>query len=145
MPIGDSHRGYGNGRLDTALGLVGEARVGAFSVTGFVQHAFVGTPFRARKAGLSYADVDAAGVGIEALVTDDLSALVQAELESSVLGELHFRQASHAQGTLYVGGRLLLGDSTALELGLVEDLTRRTSPDFTAYAAVAFGARRKHP
>lgn len=139
VPLGDTHRGYGNGRLDAALGLVGEARLGAVSLTAFAQHAFVGTPLRARAAGVGYGDVDAIGLGVEALLGDGVSALVQGELESSVLGNVDLRQASHAQGTVFVGARFSLGGTTALELGVVEDVTRRTSPDFTGYAAIAFG------
>ena len=142
LPLGDPNRGYGNGKLDYALGLVGEARLGMIALTGFAQHTFVGTPDRARRAGFRYRDVAAAGLGAEWLLSDDLSLLVQTEIQSSALRALELRQASHPQAELWLGGRMRLSADVAFEAALGEDLSRKTSPDVTGYFAFAFGLGR---
>jgi hypothetical protein len=142
LPLGDPNRGFGNGVIDKALGVFGEARFGMLSLTAFAQHTFVRTPDRARQAGLAYRDVDAAGLGAEYLLSDGVAALLQVEAESSTLRDLDFDVASNPQLQLWMGGRVRMSEDVAFEFAIGEDLSSHTSPDVTGYVAFAFGLSR---
>lgn len=137
LPTGDEDQGFGNGQVDFSLGLVGEYRFDAWSLTAQVQHTFAGTPDQARNAGLDFSDVTSFGVGVEVSLGSTTTALVQTQIESSTLRDLGFNKAEDEQWLLWVGGRQLLGKGFYLEVALGEDL-RGPTPDFTAWLAVGW-------
>ena len=137
LPAGDDGAGFGNGRVDYALGLVLEYRFDGWALTGHLQHTFAGTPNRAKSGGLDFGDVTSVGVGAEVSLGDTISALVQAEMETSTLRDLGFSEVEDEQWLLWVGLRQLLGDGFYLEIGFGEDLFG-APPDFTAWLAVGW-------
>ncbi len=137
LPTGNEDQGFGNGEVDSSLGLVGEYRFDAWALTAEVQHTFVGTPDRAQSAGLDYRDVTSVGMGAEISLGATTTGLIQIHIESSTLESLGFREAEDLQRLLWVGGRQLLGDGFYLEVALGEDLGGPT-PDFTAWLAVGW-------
>ncbi len=138
LPTGDQDRGFGNGELDWAVGLVGEWRVETFAVTGHVQHTFAGTPDQARAVGFGVRDVTTFGLGLELPLTSALTGLVQTEVETSTLRALNFERVAREQWLLWMGARARLAEDWYLELALGEDLRGFVSPDFTAWLSVAW-------
>lgn len=136
LPTGDERRGYGNGGVDAALGLVAEYRGASFGLTAHAQHTFVATPDRARSAGLDYGDVTSLGLAVELPLSDSVSGMVATEWETSVLRELDFGQASDPQWLLWTGFRFRLEEPLFLEVALGEDISPDTSPDFTAWISM---------
>jgi len=138
FPTGDEDKGFGNGEIDTSIGLVGELRQDFVAVTAHAQHTFVGTPDLADRVGFNYEDVTSVGVGTEVWVTDELAFLAQTEYETSVLRNLGPTESDDPQWLLWVGARTLLSPRISLEAGFGEDLITNVSPDFTAYLAFRF-------
>jgi len=138
FPTGDSDRGFGNGAIDYALGMVGEWRHGALSLSAQLQHTFAGTPDRASQAGLEFGDVSSAGLTAEVLLSDTWTALVQTEVESSTLRGLGFARTSDPQWLLWVGARARVSETVGLEFAIGEDVSAFVAPDITAYAALTF-------
>lgn len=133
LPTGDDERGYGSGEIDASLGLLGELELGGVAWYGHAQHTFAGTPSVARRGGLRFADVTAAGFAAEVPLFTDLSALVQIEWETSTLRELGLAAAARDQFLLWVGGRWQPRADLGVEVGFGEDLQGLASPDFTAW------------
>lgn len=141
LPTGDSAAGFGNGEVDWAIGATGEARLSNCSLTGWLQHAFAGTPGRARRAGLGFADVTSFGLGAELSLGPHWSLLAQSEYENSALRRLPIDIASDDQWLLWVGARARLGGGASAEVGFGEDLISYVAPDFVAWVSLrwAFG------
>lgn len=135
LPTGDEDRGYGSGDLEGALGVVGELRHGVLAVTAHAQHTFAATPSRARRGGLTFADVSSFGLGVEVALTDAWSVLVQTEAETSTLRRLGFARAADVQWLLWTGARVRLSERLSFEAALGEDLSEFVAPDFTVHAA----------
>ncbi|HEX5050942.1 MAG TPA: DUF3187 family protein [Planctomycetota bacterium] len=138
FPTGNEHRGYGNGEIDTSLGLLLEYHVWDVGWYGHVQHTFAGTPESARVAGLHFADVTSAGLAAELPLGDTLNGFVQVEWETSTLRELAIPVAERDQLLLWLGGRLRVDEQWGVELGFGEDLIGNVSPDFTAWLGIAW-------
>jgi len=138
LPVGDEDAGFGNGEFDFALGGVGEWRGERLGVHAFLQHTWAGTPRRARAAGLSYADVTSGGVGLEAALGADTSALLQTEWETSTLRDLGFDRVDDPQWLLWVGLRQRLWKSLFGEVALGEDLSEFVAPDFSVFVGLAW-------
>lgn len=132
LPVGDDDRGYGNGEVDFAAGVLLEQRWRDVAFYGHLQHTLAGTPSRSASANFEFADVTALGIGAELPLTERLSALVQFEYETSTLRDLSLRAASRKQFLIWIGGRWQLPWG-ALELGFGEDIQAFVSPDFTAW------------
>ena len=138
LPTGDQDRGYGNGGLDFALGVVGEWRVETIAFTGQLSWTRSATPRAMRTAGVELGDVASLDLGAEVAVTDDLAVLVQSQFESSSLRELGFSQVADDQWLLWVGLRGRLSERSRIEFAIGEDLSRYVSPDFSAWLALSF-------
>ncbi len=138
LPTGDASRGYGDGGVDWALGAATELRVGDASFTLNGQYAWASTPTGARDAGLEFANVWSFGAGVELLLNDTWSALVQTEYESSTLRNLGFPRAADDQWLLWTGLRARLGDRWRIEGGIGEDLSAFIAPDFTVWMMLSF-------
>ncbi len=138
LPTGDADRGAGNGTADYAIGLAATWPLAFGTLHADVQHAFVGSPLRARAAGFEFADVTSAACALELPLLDDLSALVQTEWETSTLRRLAFDRADKEQMLLWLGGRLRLDRDLFVELSFGEDLIGFVSPDFTAWLGFAW-------
>ena len=138
LPIGDEERGFGNGEIDYALGLLGEWRTSWAAFTGFAQHTFAGTPDLAEAAGLEFGDVSALGLGAEVPLGADVAALLQLQWETSALRNLDFDRVSREQLILWLGGRVRLGSDLYLEFAAGEDLIGFVSPDFSAWIGLAW-------
>lgn len=138
LPTGDDDHGYGNGEVDVAFGLAADYRTDRFALHGHAQHAFAGTPRQSRDRGFTFRDVTSFGGGIELPLTEELSALVQAEWETSTLRSLGVPAATRDQLLLWIGGRWQIDDEWSVEAGLGEDVIGLVSPDFTAWLAVAW-------
>ena len=139
LPVGDQHRGFGNGGLDFAFGLVGEYRAATWDLTGHLEHTFAANPERAAQNGFEFGDVTAAGLAVELPVTLDWSAVLQLEYDRSTLRNLRFDRAADDQTVLWAAARAALGDDAYLEFGLGEDLATYIAPDFTLWIAIRFG------
>ena len=137
LPVGNDDRGYGSGRIETALGLSGELRVGPTAWTAWTQHAFAESPPRARNAGFEFHDVTSVGGGVEIALSDTFAAVVQVEYETSVLRNLDLAQASNSQGLLWTGLRTRTSRRLTCDLALGEDLTSDVAPDFTLWLALS--------
>ena len=137
LPTGDQDRGFGNGGLDYALGLVGEYRYEWVSLTGFAEYTWASTPDMAREAGLTFGDVASFGLGAEMVLSDTWSLLVQTEYESSVLRNLDFPRVSDDQWLLWVGGRARF-DRWYFEVAIGEDLSPFVAPDFSIWLSMTF-------
>jgi hypothetical protein len=137
LPTGDDDRGFGNGEVDVACGLVGEWRLSHLGVTAQVQHAWAGSPAPARAAGFEFGDVTSAALGAELALLDGLTLLAHAEWETSTLRDLGFDRVEDDQWLLWSGLRVALGARTRLELALGEDLSSYIAPDFTIHAALS--------
>ena len=133
LPTGDAAVGFGNDGMDFALGAVGEWRLSTFAVTLHGEHTFVHTPDSVRRAGLEYADVTSGGVGLEMALTQATAALLQVEVDRSVLRNMPDVHLHRNQFLLWIGLRSRLTDSLAIEFVFGEDLTDDVSPDFTAF------------
>lgn len=142
LPTGDQGRGYGNGGVDVAVGLVADYRFDGGAITAHLGHTFAHTPSRSKDAGLDFADVTSVGVGCEVAVFDDWNALVQVDLESSTLRDLGFARVADDQFSLWAGVRHRLAARTMVEFGIGEDLSEFIAPDFTMWFALLhrFGA-----
>jgi len=145
LPTGDPERGSGNGQLDAALGVASSWPLSFGSLHGFAQHSFAGTPPAARRLGLDYRDVSSAGLAVEFGLTDDLSALVQSEWETSTLAQLGLGSATGDQWLLWLGGRLLLRPDLHLEVAIGEDLQGFASSDVTFWLSMAWSPRPRGP
>jgi hypothetical protein len=141
LPIGDDRRGYGNGEIDFAGGLIADWRPGAVTLYGHLQHTFAGTPRQSRRADFAFADVTSAGLAAELPLLPDLAALVQVEWETSTLRNLGLPTAARDQVLLWVGARWQPHRDWAFEVGLGEDLQGLVSPDFTAWLGFAWTPR----
>ncbi len=141
LPTGDEGDGYGNGGVDGYLGWVGGLDLVGASFFTWGGRSWIHEPDRARDAGLSIPDKDAAGAGFEWALLPDLRAIAQVEWERSVLRELDDSHASRDQVGLWLGGRVRLSDRATFEAGVGEDLIADVSPDVTFHFAVelAFG------
>lgn len=135
LPTGDESRGYGNG-WEAALGLVGEAHIAGFALTGHAQHTFASTPEHTRAAGLEFADVTSLGLGAELPLSERWSALVQTEVETSTLRDLGVAETEDPQWLLWTGVRARVTDDLWFDVALGEDLTSRGPPDFTVWIAL---------
>jgi len=136
LPTGDQQAGYGNGGLDYAVGVVGEIAIGPVALSTHVGHTSVATPDRARGAGLEYADGISSGIGLEAAMTEDLSAIVQVEMDQTVLRKLRHVHTESDQWVLWAGMRGRFSNGVQFELAFGEDLTLNSSPDFTVFFAL---------
>ena len=145
LPTGDDDRGYGNGELDAAVGILLEQKALGLGWYGHLQHTFAGTPDQTRAVGLRFADVTSAGLAAEVPLSDGLTALVQVEWETSTLRALDLPVVTRDQLILWVGGRMALDTGFDLELGFGEDLQGLVSPDFTVWAGMAWSPRAKVP
>jgi hypothetical protein len=138
LPTGDEDRGYGNGELDVAIGVLLEHHALGCGWYGHLQHTFAGTPARSRAAGFQFADVTSAGLAAELPLDRGVAGLVQVEWETSTLRDLAIPVAERDQLLLWCGLRFDLGSGWDLELGFGEDLQGLASPDFTAWLAMAW-------
>lgn len=138
LPTGNDRRGYGNGQIDTSVGVVLEQHWFGCGFYEHVQHTFAGTPEQSREQGFRFRDVTSAGLAIEAPLDSDLAALLQFEWETSTLRELGIRTTERQQVLLWAGFRLALDTDTRVEVGFGEDLVGLVSPDFTAWLALAW-------
>ncbi len=138
LPTGDQGRGFGNGGLDAAVGLVGEFREGPYAMQMHLQHSFVRTPQLARQAGLSYQDVSGVGLSMQASVSQCTTLLAQVELSTSVLRDIPLQGLEKEQLLLWLGLRQILAPKLAMELAFGEDLSTDAPPDFTAYLALVW-------
>jgi hypothetical protein len=138
LPTGDARRGYGSGGVDAAFGIAFELPWERLACYGQIQHAFAATPAAVRAAGLSFADVTAASVGLETMLLPELSLLVQVAGETSTLRDFDVPETAREQLLLWVGGRWRAAPRIAFELAFGEDLIGLASPDFTAWAGMVF-------
>lgn len=138
LPTGDDQRGYGNGEVDWSLGALAELRTATATWYGHLQHTFAGTPAPTRAAGLQFADVTAAGLGVELPLTANFAAIVQTAFETSTLRNLPVAETTREQMLLWVGGRWQVGAAVDLEFAFGEDLIANASPDFTAWVGMAW-------
>ncbi len=136
-PTGDEDDGFGSGGVDTAVGVLGELRLGHVALTAHLQHTFAATPSSAAAAGLDFADVSSAGLQAEVAFANGLALLLQAEIETSTLRRLDFDRAADPQGILWLGARAELAPRLHLEVALGEDITPFVAPDITAYLGLA--------
>jgi hypothetical protein len=137
LPVGNDDRGYGSGRIETAVGVSGELRAGPTAWSAWAQHAFAKTPPRARAAGFTFRDVSSVGGGVEVAVNDWLGAVAQLEYETSTLRDLNLRRASHSQSLLWTGLRARTSRRLTIDAALGEDLTSNIAPDFTVWVALS--------
>jgi len=135
LPTGNDRRGYGNGEIDTSVGVVLERHAFGCGVYGHAQHTFAGTPDQSRDQGLRFRDVTSAGLAVEAPLDTGLAALLQVEWETSTLRAVDTPTLQREQLLLWVGFRLGLDRDTNVEVGFGEDLIGLASPDFTAWLA----------
>ena len=133
LPTGDEDDGFGNGGVDVSLGAVGEVHRGPFSVTAHFEHTWVHTPDRAKQIGFEYADVTSGGIAIEAAMTHDTAAIVQYEVDKSVLRHLKGVNTDDDQSMLWVGFRTRCTEDLSVEISFGEDLSINGPPDFSAY------------
>lgn len=133
LPTGDADRGYGNGELDYAAGLLLETQLGGVGCYGHLQHSLAGTPGATGRAGLDFADVTSMGFAAELPVLDSLQVLAQVEYETSTLRNLPVLETEREQFLLWIGARWRAGERWGLEVGFGEDLIGFVSPDFTAW------------
>ncbi|HEX6811632.1 MAG TPA: DUF3187 family protein [Planctomycetota bacterium] len=133
FPTGSDERGYGNGELDTGLGILLDYRTSAIGLYGHAQHTFAGTPDQARAAGVGFADVTSLGLAAELPLSETLHAFAQIEWETSTLREIDLDLVARDQLLLWLGGRLRVAEHWGIELGLGEDLQGLVSPDFTLW------------
>lgn len=138
LPTGNDRRGYGNGELDTSVGLVLEDHAFGCGFYGHVQHTFAGTPDQSRDQGFRFRDVTSVGLAIEAPLDTGLAGLLQFEWETSTLRDLGIRTTTRDQLLLWAGFRLGLDTDTTVEVGFGEDLIGLVSPDFTAWLALTW-------
>jgi len=154
LPTGDQDRGYGNGEVDFAAGVVLEHHALGAGFYGHAQHTLAGSPRAPRAVAqpsgasserLEFADVTSAGLAAEVPLGALLTALVQVEWETSTLRRLRIPTTDREQCLLWVGGRFQLDQDTSLEIGFGEDLIGLVSPDFTAWLGMAWvpGGRRR--
>ena len=136
LPTGDQDRGYGNGGVDWSFGGVLDYRTQGVGYTLAAQHSFASTPAPSRAAGFGFEDVTSVALGCELPLTEDLSALMQTEWETSTLRDLGAKAAGRDQLLLWVGGRWKLSPGWSLEFGFGEDLIELASPDFTGWLAM---------
>ncbi|MCB9888571.1 MAG: DUF3187 family protein [Planctomycetes bacterium] len=142
LPVGDQSRGYGNGGLDSAVGMIGEAQWGPFAATAHVDYTFVSTPDRARRAGIHYRGKLGFGAAVEAAITDATELVVQLEMSQSPIREVRAINLDSDQWLLWVGLRSQWTRNFAVELALGEDMTLNGPPDFTVFlgCTLRFGA-----
>jgi hypothetical protein len=138
LPTGNGEHGFGNGGVDYALGALFEWQPGPVGVSAHYGYTIADTPSKSRAAGLDFADVSSAGIGVEVPVGGDFAALVQVEYETSTLRNLHFGRVSRDQVLLWVGGRASLCRRMQIEFAIGEDLTQDIAPDFSLFAGVAW-------
>jgi len=138
LPTGKEELGFGNGALDWALGFSGQWDGDWLSLFGWGSYTWSGTPDRARQAGLSYQDRRLLGMGAEIFVFDGWSAIVQAEIQNSVLGNLDDPNANGNQAPIYAGFRWRMSPGVALDAGVGEDLLPNVSPDVVLHVALRF-------
>lgn len=133
LPTGDPDVGAGNGELDASLGVLLDYRALGVGWYGHVSHAFAGTPDRARRAGLAFADVTSIGLAAELPLSRDVHAFTQLEWESSTLRRLGARATQRSQMLLWVGARWQPAPDFGVEAAFAEDLLPLASPDFSAW------------
>lgn len=138
VPTGDQDRGIGNGGVDYAFGALAEWRPAGFTLHAHAGHSLVATPDRARQAGLSYADIGAAGLGVAVPLWQGWEGLAQVEWESSTLRRLGFDRAARDQILLWLGGRARLARGLHVEFAVGEDLSGFVAPDFSVFAGVSW-------
>jgi hypothetical protein len=138
LPTGSDSRGFGNGGVDVGAGALLQWRCDWLGLYGHAQHTFAATPDAARDGGLEFADVTSLGLAAEVRLSDDVSGLAQVEWETSTLRNLGFDRVARDQVTLWIGGRLHLGQGFAGEIAFGEDLVGFVSPDFTAWLGISF-------
>lgn len=131
LPTGDESAGYGNGGLDANLGILGGYDGIGWSVFGWAGHSFVATADRAENAGLDYSDVDSAGIGAQLALSEDVSALLQIEFDTSVLRKLDESHADKNQLVIWSGGRWRISETVDFEFAVGEELILDVSPDVT--------------
>ena len=143
LPTGDADRGFGNGGVDVALGLVGEWRSARVGVTGHVQHTFAQTPDLAAAAGLSVRDVSIRRARGRDPSRPTWALLAQTEIETSALADLEVGEAADPQ---WLAVDRLPGPPRGrfwLDIALAEDLTTDVPADFTAWVALRYQRGRR--
>jgi hypothetical protein len=142
LPTGDAAAGFGNERVDAAVGAVADLRVGDFTFFANGQYGLVGDSPAARRAGFAFRDVHTLGGGAGWHALSWLSLHLQLQRDSSVLRDLGFPRAADPQWLLWGGFRIACSPTSYLELGIGEDLSTYVAPDFTLWASFAsrFGA-----
>ncbi|GAB4158317.1 MAG: hypothetical protein Fur0037_25880 [Planctomycetota bacterium] len=138
LPTGNPERGFGDGGLDPALGVLAEWRASPVALTAQAQHAFASTPEPSRRAGLSFADVTAVETGAEIPLLDGLAAHVQLQWETATLRRLEFSRAAKDHLLLWTGLRCGLAPGWATEFSVGEDLSAFVAPDFSIYWSLVF-------
>ena len=133
LPTGNDEKGFGNGELDTSLGVVLDYRFAGIGCYAHAQHTFAGTPDQSKRVGLEFADVTSIGLATELPLGDTLHAFAQIEWENSTLRGIDLPELTRDQLLLWLGGRLQVADHWGLEFGLGEDLQGLVSPDFTLW------------
>ncbi len=136
LPTGNHRRGFGNGKVDAAIGVMGEYRWENFGVFAHFDHTFAATPGMAERAGMEFRDVTSGGLTGEMPIWDGWNAVVQVEWERSTLRDLGFSRAADDHWNLWTGMRVDVGDRTRLEVSLGEDLESFIGPDFTIWIAL---------
>lgn len=138
LPTGSERRGYGNGQVDAALGVLLEQHALGCGFYGHLQHTFAGTPAPARSADFHFADVTSAGLSAELPLDAGVAALLQIEWETSTLRRLDLPVTARDQLLLWAGLRADAGRGWNVEIGFGEDLRGLVSPDFSAWLGMAW-------
>ncbi|MCY2956873.1 MAG: DUF3187 family protein [Planctomycetota bacterium] len=144
LPTGNQTHGFGNGGIDAALGAVLELPTTYGNWYAAVQHTIASNPDKAAAAGVAFADVTSANLGLELPLFDDFALLLQTEWENSTLRALDFDFVATPQWLLWIGGRMRLDRNLCLEVAIAEDLAGYVSPDVTFWLGMAWLAGRSY-
>ena len=129
LATGDENRGFGNGGIDRALGIVAQLDAGPISLFTWASHAWIHTPNRAKAAELRYPDQQSFGFGVELGASERLTGLLQISVENSVLRNLANEHAKRTQAIIWMGGRYRVSETASIEFSIGEDLVPNVSPD----------------
>ena len=128
FPTGSSEKGYGNGNVDAAVGILLDYKVNAFIMT----YWNFGAVFPGDVSGYQKIELNNylyGGGGVEVDAGKNIFLLVQVQGQSSIYPETGLKPVDRPAYLLVFGGRYESGGNS-VELSLAEDISESGAPDF---------------
>ena len=131
LPTGNEESGFGSGRLDGTVGLLGQ-KLFTPSFAGYagLDHVFRKSPTSFR--GIGAAHVTHAHLSFEKVFSETLSATLQSDYQTQPLDGGKIQEYDRPEWSLSFGVGFRMGEGVGLRVFFVEDLITHTTPDFVA-------------